>query len=306
MSAPARYADDRRREGGIKWERNHAAGNKSNLPKEFFCPLTKKLMKDPVKDDEGNVYEREAIERWLRVQSSSPITNRYLSREMIRPDKELKRAIYKATGEYREGNPMLIRGLHKRENILCLQFPPTPSHPPYTSLSPGKPRSKSQARAMSPNGGDLVSGRVLIDSYLRDISSNSKLNVSLDGMGICAFSYRRITFVIEVPITPHAGFMVYSSFDGEADKQKVTERVVSWNEWLSKIGRHSSVAHIRAGRKTVFSLKGSEHDMSKCEVFQKTLEFFVEMSLKLHNLLHPLEKKVVENVCLTRHPVAVT
>ncbi len=152
----------------------------------------------------------------------------------------------------------------------------------------------------------MVSGRVLIDSYLREISSNSKLNVSLDGMGICAFSYRRITFVIEVPITPHAGFMVYSSFDGEADKQKVTERVVSWNEWLSKIGRHSRVAHIRAGRKTVFSLKGSEDDMFKCEVFQKTLEFFVEMSLKLHNLLHPLEKKVVENVCLTRHPVAVT
>ena len=56
-------------------------------------------MKDPVKDTEGNTYEREAIERWLRVQSSSPITNRYLSLGMIRPDKELKRAIYKVTGE---------------------------------------------------------------------------------------------------------------------------------------------------------------------------------------------------------------
>ena len=152
----------------------------------------------------------------------------------------------------------------------------------------------------------MVSGRVLIDSYLREISSNSKLNVSLDGMGICSFSYRRITFVIEVPITPHAGFMVYSSFDGEADKHKLSERVGAWNDWLSKIGRHSSVAHIRAGRKTVFSLKAGERDMVKSEVFQKTLEYFVEMSLKLHNLLHPLETKAVENVCLTRHPVAVT
>jgi len=130
--------------------------------------------------------------------------------------------------------------------------------------------------------------------------------VSLDGMGICAFSYRRITFVIEVPITPHAGFMVYSSFDGEADKHKISERVGAWNDWLSKIGRHSSVAHVRAGRKTVFSLKAGERDMVKSEVFQKTLEYFVEMSLKLHNLLHPLETKAVENVCLTRHPVAVT
>ncbi|KAL3777171.1 hypothetical protein ACHAW5_009295 [Stephanodiscus triporus] len=269
-SAPARCADARRRDGGMKGHKHYpsaAAGKNNNLPKEFFCHLTKKVMKDPVRDDEGNVYEREAIERWLRVQSSSPITNRYLSPDMIRPDKELKRAIYKATG---------------------------------------KPRSKSQARAKSPNEGDLVSGRVLIDSYLREISSHSKLNVSLDGIGICAFSYRRTTFVIEVPITPHAGFMVYSSFDGEADMHKLCERIDAWNDWLSKIGRHSSVHYIRAGRKTVFSLKGSELDMAKCEVFQKTLEYFVEMTLKVYNLFHPLEMKAVENVCLTRHPVAVT
>jgi hypothetical protein len=46
--------------------------------------------------------------------------------------------------------------------------------------------------------------------------------------------------------------------------------------------------------------------MTKCEIFQKTLEYFVQMSLKLHNLLHPQEMKTVENVSLTRHPVAVT
>lgn len=100
--------------------------------------------------------------------------------------------------------------------------------------------------------------------------------------------------------------MVYSSFDGEADRHKLCERVDAWNDWLSKIGRHSSVHYIRAGRKTVFSLKGSELDMAKCEVFQKTLEYFVEMTLKVYNLFHPLEMKAVENVCLTRHPVAVT
>lgn len=119
-------------------------------------------------------------------------------------------------------------------------------------------------------------------------------------MGICAFSYRRITFVIEVPITPNAGFMVYSSFDGEADKYKLSEKVDAWNKWFQKIGKLSRVSHVKAGQKTVFTLKGSERDMSKCDVFQKTLEYFVEMSLKLHNLIHPKEIKAVENVCLTR------
>ena len=55
-----------------------------------------------------------------------------------------------------------------------------------------------------------------------------------------------------------------------------------------------------AGNKMVFSLKGSEKDMIKFEVFQKTLEYFVEMSLKLHNILHHHERKSIDNVCLTK------
>ncbi len=45
--------------------------------------------------------------------------------------------------------------------------------------------------------------------------------------------------------------------------------------------------------------------MMRCDVFQKTLEYFVEMSLKLHNILHPNETKNIDNVCLTRTPVCV-
>jgi hypothetical protein len=150
----------------------------------------------------------------------------------------------------------------------------------------------------------MVSGRVLIDSYLREISKKSKLSVSLDGMGICAFSYRRLTFVIEVPITPGAGFMVYSSFDAHADIS-INEKIYKWNQWLETVGWGSRVSYTDVGNKGVFTLKGSERDMVKCDVFQKTLEYFVEMSLKLHNLLHPAEAKSIDNVCLTRAPVAV-
>jgi len=33
-----------------------------NIPKGFYCPITKTLMVDPVIDPEGNTYERSAIE----------------------------------------------------------------------------------------------------------------------------------------------------------------------------------------------------------------------------------------------------
>jgi len=94
-SAPARYYSNNKSEKSFGTRR---AANK-DLPKEFFCPLTKRLMKDPVFDNDGNTYEREAIERWLRAQSSSPITNEYLSLDMLRPNKVLKSQIYKATGK---------------------------------------------------------------------------------------------------------------------------------------------------------------------------------------------------------------
>lgn len=263
-SAPARYAKSSSR-GRDRYTNNKS---KKDLPSNFYCPLTKRVYKDPVIDSEGNTYEREAIERWLRSQSSSPVTNNYLCVEMLKPNRELKRTIYKATG---------------------------------------KPRSKSQSRPpkYSPSQ-EFSSGRVLVDSYLHEISNNSKLTVSLDGMGICAFKYRRITFVIEVPIDEHAGFMVYSSFDGEADTNAINKKIDAWNNWLSHIGRSSQVSYVKAGQKTVFTLKGNEFDMDKCNIFQKTLEYFIEMSLKLHNLLHPNDgmKKSVENVCLTKTPVS--
>jgi hypothetical protein len=91
-SAPARCRDERN-------SRNNP--HNSKLPKEFYCPLSKRVMKDPVVDPDGNAYEREAIERWLRVQSSSPITNGYLSVDMLRPSTDLKNRIYKLVGQYR-------------------------------------------------------------------------------------------------------------------------------------------------------------------------------------------------------------
>ncbi len=98
-SAPARYYSKNKSDKSISTRR---ASNRE-LPEEFFCPLTKRIMKDPVVDNVGHSYEREAIERWLRAQSSSPVTNEYLSLDMLKPNKKLKNKIYKATGEYIDG-----------------------------------------------------------------------------------------------------------------------------------------------------------------------------------------------------------
>lgn len=60
---------------------------------QFLCPITHELMKDPVIDPDGNSYEREAIESWLRRNGTSPITRAPLAIKDLRPNRALKQTI---------------------------------------------------------------------------------------------------------------------------------------------------------------------------------------------------------------------
>jgi len=79
---------------------NKRSSSKDKLPSKYYCPLTKKIYKDPVFDNEGNTYERSAILKWLRKESCSPISNEYLCEEMLTSDLELKKEIYKLIGKF--------------------------------------------------------------------------------------------------------------------------------------------------------------------------------------------------------------
>ena len=50
---------------------------------EFICPLTQKLPIDPVIAEDGNVYERVAIEQWLNHRSTSPATNNIIGKILL-------------------------------------------------------------------------------------------------------------------------------------------------------------------------------------------------------------------------------
>jgi hypothetical protein len=63
--------------------------NESSLPQSFFCAITHELMKDPVIDRDGNSYEREAIEKWLAMHGTSPITRTPMNKFDLRPNRSL-------------------------------------------------------------------------------------------------------------------------------------------------------------------------------------------------------------------------
>jgi DNA-directed RNA polymerase subunit L len=50
-------------------------------------------MRDPVFTSDGETYEREEIERWLRLNHTSPATNVKLTDKVLKPNIALKKAI---------------------------------------------------------------------------------------------------------------------------------------------------------------------------------------------------------------------
>ena len=50
---------------------------------EFICPITHELPFDPATAEDGKVYERKAIEKWLEIHSTSPVTNENMGKRLL-------------------------------------------------------------------------------------------------------------------------------------------------------------------------------------------------------------------------------
>ncbi|UPQ99934.1 U-box domain-containing protein [Chloropicon primus] len=67
------------------------ASPRKDLPKEFFCPITHDLMKDPVVLSDGHTYERKAIEKWIKLgKTTSPMTGVPLQNMSLTPNFTLR------------------------------------------------------------------------------------------------------------------------------------------------------------------------------------------------------------------------
>ncbi|XP_051997418.1 WD repeat, SAM and U-box domain-containing protein 1-like [Xyrauchen texanus] len=65
---------------------------------EYLCPITRKIVKDPVIAADGYSYEREAIESWITMsRHTSPMTNLSLQTTLLTPNRTLKMAISRWT-----------------------------------------------------------------------------------------------------------------------------------------------------------------------------------------------------------------
>lgn len=62
-------------------------------PKEFICPITREIMRDPVVTSDGHTYERVAIAKWFNGRKTSPMTNLPLRSTALTPNRALQSSI---------------------------------------------------------------------------------------------------------------------------------------------------------------------------------------------------------------------
>lgn len=63
------------------------------IPKEFYCPISQEIMKDPVIGPDSHTYERSDIVDWLNHHHTSPFTRQQMDASQLVPNLALRNAI---------------------------------------------------------------------------------------------------------------------------------------------------------------------------------------------------------------------
>eukprot|EP01083_Nonionella_stella_P170245 578992_1 len=78
------------REKYSKGNKEENVDKTKQIPKEYLCPITKQIMQDPVIAFDGHNYDRNAIESYLKIHQTSPITGATADYLIVFPNHKLK------------------------------------------------------------------------------------------------------------------------------------------------------------------------------------------------------------------------
>eukprot|EP01083_Nonionella_stella_P310630 1104467_1 len=78
------------REKYSKGNKEENVDKNKQIPKEYLCPITKQIMQDPVIAFDGHNYDRNAIESYLKIHQTSPITGATADYLIVFPNHKLK------------------------------------------------------------------------------------------------------------------------------------------------------------------------------------------------------------------------
>jgi ubiquitin-protein ligase len=89
---------------------------KTEVPTEYKCPLSGKIMYEPIIASDGNTYEKSEITNWLASNNTSPVTGEEMKYTLL-PNKTMQKIIDK----WRKSN--VINSEKQKENTVVIELP---------------------------------------------------------------------------------------------------------------------------------------------------------------------------------------
>ena len=93
-----------------------------DVPEDYICPITQKLIEDPVFAADGHTYEKIAIQEWFEKHDTSPITNLKLENKNLIPNYAIKSCIQAFLENKNKPSPKELELKQRLENAEKILF----------------------------------------------------------------------------------------------------------------------------------------------------------------------------------------
>lgn len=179
------------------------------------------------------------------------------------------------------------------------------SHPPVLeNLFFGHTENGTQVNNKSQQHREVKykSIRDAVDGFIRDLNSGlPSISLSqLDSSGMTSFLYTDIKFRLDVPIGIANNVIIQTWYEDNKRAMEISTLVAKFNASLQRIGVGGRLTFRNMNGKYVFSLtKQMDPELFCKNSFRHGIEYFVEMSIKLHNIINPADVRTLEKVRLT-------
>lgn len=158
--------------------------------------------------------------------------------------------------------------------------------------------------------------RESIDGFIKDLHNSGTSSISiprLDDTGTSSFAYLGIKFKLEVPdavggvgALPDNDtniFYIQTTFEHSKKAAGISTRIVEWNKALQEIGLGGKLTFRNSKGSYNFALASKDMDPGKFSrrEFRHCMEYFLEMSIKLHNIINIHDVKRFEKIRLAHN-----
>ena len=147
----------------------------------------------------------------------------------------------------------------------------------------------------------LLSLRQSVDIFIEELNSTSANSIinRLDSSGKTTFTYKGLDYTLQVPEGLSHNVTVQTWFDQDRKAAGISARIVEWNRSLQEVGIGGQLTFRNIEGKFAFTLTREMKPESFCKRDLKhVIEYYLEMSIKLHNVINVTNQKKVEKVRL--------